>query len=319
MWFNMLFPLIGCNGKKSKKSLAKYENSIEWQNTFVNLLNIATYRFEWTGLPETCNERFLELALLTNGVACMGKDKDRGFLTLIANLNYGINLYGDYTKVQGIGWNGFNKQYTSYVEGGANLDVNAVLCRDNNVMYPYISYIIRATDRLTSAMRSIDTAAKKLKNPYFISCDESQNESIKRILDDIDGNTEAIVTSKSTYADMFKVFPTSIDINVLNILWTHYNNLDNQIRTILGIQNNDQSAKRERLLVDEVNANNEYTDINIDMRLRERQKFCDICNEVFGTNISVSLRQGGAFSGLYDPTTASGGEGTGVDLGRSEQ
>ena len=64
----------------------------------------------------------------------------------------------------------------------------------------------------------------------------------------------------------------------------------NSIRTMLGINNNSTSGKRERLIVDEINVNNDYTDINIDMRLHERQLFCERVNELFGLNISVKKR-----------------------------
>lgn len=291
MWFNSLFPCIGQYGKSSKKNLAKYENNLEWQNTFINLINIATYTFEWENLPDTCNERFLELALLTNGMACLVNDEELGYLSLFANPYYNINIYGQFTEIRGVGWNGFNRSYKSYLEGGDNTDAKAVLCRDNNMMYPYLFYIIRATDRLMSAMRSIDVASKKLKNPYFINCDETQQLSIKKIIDDIDRNEEAIITSKSTMPESFKIFPTNMDVSTLKVLWEHYNNLDSQIRTILGIDNNAQSAKRERLITDEININNEYTNLNIDMRLHQRELFCDYCNETFGLNISVKKRE----------------------------
>ena len=90
---------------------------------------------------------------------------------------------------------------------------------------------------------------------------------------------------------MFRVVPTNVDTSVLESLWTHYNRLDSHFRTIMGINNNNNQDKKERLIVDEVNANNEATDIQLQLRLMQRQKFCKICNEYFGTNISVKIRK----------------------------
>lgn len=289
MWFNTFFPFFPSSCLNEKK-LVEYENNMEWQNTFVNLINIATYQFEWNNLPDTCNERFLEFCLLT-GKALICNDPTYGYINMIASPANNINIYGEWDKLIGTSANGYNGNYIAYLKGADNTFANAVLCRDNNMMYPYLSYIIRATDRLTSAMRSIDVASKKLKNPYFITCDEAQATSIKKIMKDIDNNKESIITSKSTMPDMFKIFPTNMDVSTLKVLWENYNNLDNQIRTILGIENNSQSAKRERLIVDEINSNNQYTNINIDMRLYQRQIFCDYCNELFGLNISVNKRE----------------------------
>lgn len=292
MWFNSYFPFLQLE-PRSRRKLAKYENNLEWQNTFINLVNIATYQFKWDNLPDTCNERYLELTLLTRGMACMVDDPERGYLTLAVNPYDSLNIYGEFSKIRAIGWNGYNREYEAYLDGADNTDTaTGVLCRDNNMMYPYIMYIARATDRLTSAMRSMDVAAKKLKNPYFVVCDETQVESVKRILNDVDGNVESIVTSKATYSDMFKVFPTNVDVTILSALRDHYNFIDNEIRTKMGIDNNDRMSKKERLLTDEVNANNMQTGINLDMRLKQREKFCQMVNELFGLNVSVSIRKG---------------------------
>lgn len=283
-WFYTMIPEM-----KSKK-YNKYLNNTVWLNTFYNLMNIATFAFKWEGLPDTCSERFLEIALLTRGCACICRDPDLGFLTLNCNSASGFNIYGDIPNIYATGVNGYNKQYVNYVDGSDNTDATAVMCRDNNMMIPYVRYIARATDRLMSAERSIDTASKKLKNPYFITADETQVASIKKILADVDDNQDSVITSKATMPDGFKVFPTNVDVTTLKTLWEHYSNIDNNIRTMLGIQNNSSSSKRERLLVDEINANNDYTDINIDMRLNERKIFCERVNSLFGLNISVSKR-----------------------------
>lgn len=274
--------------KNKKKN--KFLNSLVWRNTFINLMNVASYAFKWEGLPDTCNERFLELALLTRGVACIANDPELGFLSLFASPDDGLNIYGEFGKIFATGMNGYNKAYLTYVEGLDNSMANAVICRDNNMMIPYVNYIIRATDRLMSAERSLDVASKKLKNPYFITCDQTQEASVKKILNDIDDNADSVIGSKTVMPDMFKVFPTNVDTSTLKVLWEHYNNVDNQIRTLLGVNNNNATGKRERLLTDEINANNEVTDINIDMRLEQRKKFCEQVNELFGLNISVDLR-----------------------------
>lgn len=318
MWYDYIFPGSMLTGK-SKKKLAKYENMLEWQNTFVKLLNLSLYTFQWDGLPETCNERYLEYALLTRGSACICDDPKRGLLSLAANPFYNINLYGDFTRIRAVGWNGYNKEYEAYLEGADNYDTaKAVLCRDNRMLYPYINYLIIATDRLTSAVRSMDIAAKKLKNPYFITCHESQLESVKQILKDVDDNVESVIVSKTTYPDMFKVFPTQLDVNVLAALRDHYNFIDNDIRTLMGIKNNDRTAKKERLVVSEVQSTEEITDMNVDMRLEQREKFCEFCNKVFGTNISVKLRKE-RLEDVQDLQSTGDGEGDGLGLPGSEQ
>ena len=52
-----------------------------------------------------------------------------------------------------------------------------------------------------------------------------------------------------------------------------------------------QINKRERLIQDEVNANNDYIQINLDLMYDMRLKFCEEVNAMFGTNIKVEKRK----------------------------
>lgn len=292
MWFNSFFPFYSIPAANSKK-LARYENDMEFQNTFFHFFNLAVNTFEWVDLPPSCNERFLEMCLLLDGVAAFCLDDTLGLVTLKASpVAEQYNIYGDTNKIYGYGWNGFMKEYTAYMEGSDNTKAKAVLVRDNPVCYPYVTHILLYANRLTTTMRSMDVAAKKLKVPYFVACDESQKASVEKILNDVDENKERIIANRSTGDNLFNVFPTRIDPQLLKTFWEHYNNLDGRLKDVLGVNNPVNSDKRERLLVDEVNANNKAVGISIDIRLRERQRIAEIVNKLYKTNISVRVREG---------------------------
>ena len=289
MWLNTFFPFFTPSPAQSKK-WAKYENDVEFQNTFMNLLNIALYSFSIKGLPDTCNERYFKLNLILNGMAVLVKDDDYGYLTLKATPTGGKwNMYGECSTITAYGWNGFNRTYKNYMYGSDNTDVKAIVCRDNDMCYPLVEYLIMYTNRLTSTMRTIDITAKKLKTPYFITCDEAQKSSVKKILDDIDFNNDSIITNKSTTPNMFQVLNTGVNPQALTELWNHYNNLDSAIRTLLGVSSAVNQDKAERLLYDEVNANKRLSNINIDYRVKSIETFCETANEYFGLNLSVEF------------------------------
>ena len=42
--------------------------------------------------------------------------------------------------------------------------------------------------------------------------------------------------------------------------------------------------------MDEINSNNEVTNLGLQIRLKSREKFCEQVNELFGLNISVKLK-----------------------------
>lgn len=288
MWLSNMFPWFDYN-TLSKKKVALYENNIEFQNIFYNLLNIAMYSFSIEGLPDSCNERFFKLNLIFNGYAALIKDPDLGYLSLGVRPTVNssqLNIYGEFPDVMAFGWNGFNKQYTNYMYGTDNSDAEAVICRDNELMYPIVNILWIYAKRLTDTMRTLDVTARKLKTPYFITCDEAQKSSIKKILDDVDFNQDSIIANRSTMPNEFNVLQTGVQPESVRVLWEHYSNLESEIRTFLGINSAANLDKKERLVVDEAQANDILTDINIQYRLKSYQQFCDTVNNLWGLNIS---------------------------------
>lgn len=303
MWFNSFFPFYTVPVGSAKK-LARYENDMEFQNTFFHYFNLAISTFKWDGLPETCNVRYLETCLMLDGIAAFCKDPEMGYLTLKASpVAQAYNLYGETDKIYGYGWNGFMREYTAYMYGSDNTMAQAVVCRDNPVCYPYVNHLLLYANRLTSTMRSLDVAAKKLKVPYYITCDESQKNSVEKILNDVDDNKERIIVNRSTMDNVFQVLPTRIDPSLLSVFWEHYENLEGQLKGLFGIESAVNQDKKERLITDEVNANNASTALSLQVRLAQRQQLCDTINKMWGINVSVSLGDyyAGSDEWLEDP------------------
>lgn len=300
MLLNSIFPSFMLDDKMKKK-MVKYENDMEFMNTFFNLLNIALYSFSFEGLPDTCNERYFKLCLILHGKAALINDPDIGFLTLGCTpmydstsdqgkpgiMNSGINIYGEWPRINAYGWNGFHKEYTCYMYGADNTEAQALICRDNDSMYPLVNSLLLYTKRMTDTMRTLDVTAKKLKTPYFIVADESQKGSIKKILEDVDFNQDSIITNRSTNPNEFNVLQSGVMPESVRVLWEHYTNLGCEVKTLLGINNATNLGKKERLVTSEAEANDILTDINIDYRMKSYEKFCETANSIFGLNLSV--------------------------------
>lgn len=303
MWIDSYYGGIPIPSKMSGKKLAKYETDMEFLNTFNNLFNSALNVFKWDGLPETCNERFLERSLLLRGSALIVK-KDDAFINLACVPGNGYNIYGDFTKAWGYGLNGYNEEFKLYVPGAELSDAvvktaggytekgafDAVMCRDNKLMYPYIQYLYLTAKRLTDTMRSLDVLVQNLKSPVIITCEDQSVKSVQELLRARADNEYAVVGHGSLPVDSFKVWDTKANPQSLQVMWEHYERLVNNWQELFGINSQPQIDKKERLLVDEVNANNQITDMNVEKRLATRQEFCDQLNKAFGLNVSVSLR-----------------------------
>ena len=61
--------------------------------------------------------------------------------------------------------------------------------------------------------------------------------------------------------------------------------IENELLTLFGLNN--VIEKKERMIVDEANSNNDYINRNVDLLYKNRKQACDEINEKFGLNISV--------------------------------
>lgn len=279
--FETMLPLA-CGDIKNPKKMAKLQNNMEMQATFFNLLNLALDTFEWKGLPTTCNKRFLELTLLLYGKACIVNDKNMGFMSLRCTQFNQFNIYGDFDKINAYGWTKQIGIYNNFMEGTDNQDTaEAVVCRDNEAMFPYYMYLMQAAERLSSNMRSIDTASYLLKLPYIIQGTDEQVDSIKTLFNEITLNVPVIPLSKDFNVAQSSIINTNQNSGNLQSLWDNQRNLQDKISTLLGINNSNNTDKKERLITDEINSNNALTSYNLQMRLRSREKFVEQCKIVW--------------------------------------
>lgn len=57
-------------------------NNFSWRFYFTRLMELAISTFEWENLPDTCDERYMELSLFNEGSAVFFKDEELGYLAL---------------------------------------------------------------------------------------------------------------------------------------------------------------------------------------------------------------------------------------------
>lgn len=310
MWYNEFWGSLPLDlSKLSAKKLARFENNMEFRNTFQQLYTTAMNVFEWENLPDTCDERMIERSLLLTGRVLFCK-VGGSILSLAGGGSSNLTVYGYPVRAWGWGFNGFSREFTLYVPGSdVSLEVaktadgnrlatfDGVLGYDNANAYPYVTFLTAAAKRLTDMMRSMDVVVQNLKQPVIITCEESMVNAVRETLNQRDSNITAIVSSGRLPIDSFKVWDTKPNPDTLIAMREQYEWIHNNVKTILGINSNEQVDKKERLLVDEVNANNMQRVESVEKRLVYRQKCADMVNKAFGTDISVKLRN----EEEYDP------------------
>lgn len=297
--------LHGTYDNKLLKKLAEYENNRQWQDVFNRLVSKAVNQYEWTGsVPETIDPYFFEEQLLFRGFACWVKLTDDIYWSLPCVPVGTQNIYYEHNYYRAVSI-GFSKEFraiTHYnkdvfdlinqIDSSNTAELDGCVCFDNTQKYPMIETISIYTDKIVDAMRTIDVLAKQLKIGSIIETDEDSKLAIQTAIAQVDQNVLAIYANSSiaTKLKESKALMTGQAPTALVAAWNHLTSLWSEFNTAFGINNMNRTEKRERLLVDEVNANNEEVDLNEQYRLDQRLHFCENLKAAFGINVSCKLK-----------------------------
>lgn len=253
-------------------------NILTANDIYDRLKLIAVSMFEWHDLPETLNARHLENTLFLYGRALFFFDEELGILNSRCTPSGQLNFYDEpvsYTAYSTI----YSKIY--------NRD-ESVLVRNNYLERPTDVTVMMYASRLTEIQRTIDVNLNAQKTPVMVWVDEKNRLTMLNLYKQYEGNTPFIMGGKSLSSEGIKVLKTEAPY-VIDKLQIYKQQLNDEILTFFGV-NNANSEKRERLITDEVNANNEAISINAESMLLTRQEACDAFNKKYGYNISVSMR-----------------------------
>lgn len=261
-------------------NLSGMKNNTAFMMYFSYLSNILLSRYEWLNLPETMNERFIELCCFEDGKAVLVNDEEYGEINLRYSESNKLNIYQLPTEIQGYSLD-FHRDY--------NLK-DVALVYNNNLRTPDLPIVCEYAMRLYEIRRTIDVNVKVQKTPLLILCPENKKLSLKNIYMKYDGNEPVIYGYNDALVDVdFKVLKTDAPF-VANDLSLLLNKVIDEFMTRYGI-NNANTDKRERLNTDEVNANNQLVSLSGDIGLLCRKEACKKFNNLYGTNIDVKMRR----------------------------
>lgn len=229
--------------------------------------------FTWDGLDEVAGNgasRFLEKALYQNGRACFVKDSELGYMALNVNPSDKLNIYELPTKVNAYSIM-YNKMY--------DFD-DIVYIMNNELQKPTLKILDLFAMRLYETERTIDVNMNAQKTPVLIEGDTKTILTLKEVYMKYSGNIPFVFGNKQ--------FDISNKLNVLKTdapflvdkLDAHKTRVFNEALTILGI-NNANTDKKERLITDEVESNDQLVNYYLNCFYKTRKKACDEINKKF--------------------------------------
>lgn len=264
------------------KTIAKTLNNRTFTDYYYRLMLIARSVFKWNNLPNGISEKWIEKWLFTEGECLFYKDPEKGFMVAKCTESGSLNYYDEPTELHPYG--------TNYIGKSLENNTECVLICNNDCRIPTAPSIQLFALRLAEISRTIDVNISAQKTPVVVLCSDKQKLSMKKAFQSVAENEPVIYGEKNGLdMDSIKVLDTDAPV-VFPQLQIQKHAIWNECMTFLGI-NNANMDKRERLVADEVEANDDQIESSRNVMLRAREEACERINELFGLNISVELRK----------------------------
>lgn len=262
------------------ETMAKNMNDLVMADYLIRLTLIAKSVFEWSNLPNGIDEEWIEKYLFSEGKCLFFKDKNRGFMITQLAPDSKMNVYNEPTTV---------KPYAvDYIGESLTNGKDCVVIKNNGLLVPTSNTIQLYAYKLANLDRTIDVNVEAQKTPIIVECSEKEKLSFRNFLKRRRDNEPVIMVSDKMNTNGIKIHDLKAPV-VFKDLELQKHMVWNECMTFLGI-NNANMDKRERLVDDEVQANNEQVEACFNTMLRERERACKLINKMFDLNISVKKR-----------------------------
>ena len=263
---------------RKRATLADLMNDLTYKTQHDKFKLLCINDWKYQNLPEGILDRHIEKLLFSKGYACFFKAPGMSYMVLECEPGGKVNVYGDPLgyRVHGFG-------YQTYVPAD-----QCVIIRNNILGIPTDNFVTHYVNKITEAERTMDVNIKACKTPVVFTCDDKDVLSFKRLWQATDGNVPAHFVDKGLNLDAITAFQTGIKF-MGNELMDYKRSVESDLLTFLG-QNNTPVDKKERLITDEAEANNQLIQSFSELQLEARKKACEEINAMFGLNISVERR-----------------------------
>ena len=238
---------------------------------------LALNRYRWENLPNGIESRYIEEMLYDNGECAMFDHPDLGLCVLRSSSRENLNIYGEPTKLS---LTGFNEHRTVMMD-------ECVRIMNNDLALPTLPNIVYYARRMAEIDDIIMQNLRQQRVPYLFATDENNSFSMKALYDRVYQGEPAIFIDKEMLKgepENIMVIPT-VSPYLVDKLQIQKQEMERELLTFLGINNT--LEKKERLIVDETNSNNQFIKMASDIGFKQRQLACQQMNEMFGLNVRV--------------------------------
>ena len=234
--------------------------------------------FRWEGLPETIESRHIVNWLFNYGLCLIVNDKDLGFISVPCNYGAYMNVNNVPTEVITCGFN----YIKTFKYMGKDKD-KCQLILNNDLAIGNEHYIFDYAQRMFEVENCIRVNINQQKFPWFVNTTPNNKKTMETMFQKVLNGEPYILGSKDQIGNVeVLTLNTPYIADKLN---EYKYELEREVLSFHGLNNNFE--KKERLLVDEVNSNNDFIDRNVELMYRQRKLACEQMNKKFGWNVKV--------------------------------
>lgn len=235
---------------------------------YVRILSeLAMNRFKWTGLPETIDPRFLELTLLQSALAVFYFDEEyQKYFALQGTPAGELNMYQNPTSFQVLGNRFISKRLSAMPRAIKGSDLSkpeeCIPIWANYLRMPDTDIIMTYAQKLATIDRTIEINAANARRPKILAVNPNMRLSIENINRQIDEGQAAIEINLDTFDQTvggLSALDLGVNPDTIEKIQISRTRMWNECMGLLGINNANQD-KKERLVSDEVAANDDQVD-----------------------------------------------------------
>ena len=251
--------------------------------------NIWMSKFKWTGLDEETKEQqenYIMRKLWSDGSLAIRNIANTDLIALMPFATISYNYLDFPETVNLINKRGVSEVIIPSGEQVVNKDVAIVYCLPSHK--PIKQLVKYYTDRIAQVEIIISNNLKLQNIPFVIGCNEEDKDSMEDIVERI-LNNELVVYSAVGDINKLQTLATTAPY-LIDKLKAYQVSLENELLTILGIDNSGVQAKKAQMLVDEVNANNDAINDFGNSIIDELKSWLERANKVLNRNISIEAK-----------------------------
>ena len=263
----------------------EYWQSASFNNRIYNyyidqITKLAASRFRWLNLPASCDERYLEMTLINQGMASIAfPAKMKGtFLSLQCSPHGMLNMYDRPNEWLATGQNG--TRYSCSRNTG-------VVVYDNRTRYPLMNGIELYANELThiAVTRRINRMHQQI--PFILKGPQEKRQEMTELFKQVAGGEPAVLCNDDIQQIGYEALSTGVQF-IGEDLAIDEQNIWNRIYSMLGIKNT--TMKQERQTEDEIRAQENPSDIVKMDSISERRKAADELNSRFGEYLQQPIK-----------------------------